>query len=361
MVTAKINLSMPYEIILGKHREKNVIFFKITNDIPFLTEIKNCVGRNWSNTHKMWYLPNNSEYRKRFNIPETPVIGKLVLSKISDQNKGEIQKLVNQLQLFGYSSNTVRTYIQDFAQYLYYLQDKPATNCTLSDVQNYLLHCINILKYAENTLHSRINGIKFYYEKVLLQPQLLLELPRPKKQLILPKALHLSEVKSLLNHTENLKHNTILKLIYGMGLRVSEIINLKIEHIDSKAMRVFIVRGKGKKDRYVNLPESILPQLRDYYKTYKPKEYLFEGQYGGAYSVRSIQQIFRIAAKKANIIKKVGVHSLRHSFATHLLENGTDIRFIQDLLGHSNIKTTLVYTQVTDNSLRKIVSPLDFL
>ena len=352
---------MPFEIILGKHRDKNVIFFKITNDIPFLTEIKNCVGRNWSNTHKMWYLPNNSEYRKRFNLPETPVIGKLVLSKISDQNKGEIQKLVNQLQLFGYSPNTIRTYIQDFAQYLYFLQDKPATNCTLTEVQNYLLHCINILKYAENTLHSRINGIKFYYEKVLLQPQLLLELPRPKKQLILPKALHLSEVKSLLNHTENLKHNTILKLIYGMGLRVSEIINLKIEHIDSKAMRVFIVRGKGKKDRYVNLPESILPQLRDYYKTYKPKEYLFEGQYGGAYSVRSIQQIFSIAAKKANILKKVGVHSLRHSFATHLLENGTDIRFIQDLLGHSNIKTTLVYTQVTDNSLRKIVSPLDFL
>jgi len=352
---------MPYEIILGKHREKNVIFFKITNDIPFLNEIKNCVGRNWSQTQKMWYLPDNSEYRKRFNISEAPIIGKRVLSKVSEQNKTEIQKLVNQLQLFGYSANTIRTYIQDFAQYLYFIQEKPATNCTLTEVQNYLLHCINILKYSENTLHSRINGIKFYYEKVLHQPQMLLELPRPKKQLILPKALHITEVKSLLENTENLKHNTILKLIYGMGLRVSEIINIKIEHIDSKAMRVFIVRGKGKKDRYVNLPESILPQLREYYKTYKPKEYLFEGQYGGTYSVRSIQLLFKEAVKKAKIIKKVGVHSLRHSYATHLLENGTDIRFIQDLLGHSNIKTTLVYTQVTDNSLRKIVSPLDFL
>jgi integrase/recombinase XerD len=352
---------MPYEILLGKHRDKNVIFFKITDDILFLTEIKNCVGRNWSSTHKMWYLPDNSEYRKRFHIPETPVIGKLVLSKISAANQIEIQQLVNQLQLFGYSSNTIRTYIQDFAQYLYFLQEKPAKNGTISDVQNFLLYCINTLKLAENTLHSRINGIKFYYEKVLHQPQLLLDLPRPKKQMILPKALHLTEVKCLLERTENLKHNTILKLIYGMGLRVSEIINIKIEHIDSKSMRVFIARGKGKKDRYVNLPESILPQLREYYKTYKPKEYLFEGQYGGAYSVRSVQQIFNEAAKKANILKKVGVHSLRHSFATHLLENGTDIRFIQDLLGHSNIKTTLVYTQVTDNSLRKIVSPLDFL
>lgn len=352
---------MPYEIILGKHRDKNVIFFKIADDIPFLTEIKNCVGRNWSSTQKMWYLPDNSEYRKRFNIPETPVIGKRVLSKVSDTNKNEIQQLINQLQLFGYSSNTIRTYVQDFAQYLYFLQEKPAKYGSITDVQNFLLYCINTLKLAENTLHSRINGIKFYYEKVLHQPQLLLDLPRPKKQLILPKALHLTEVKRLLEKTDNLKHNTILKLIYGMGLRVSEIINIKIEHIDSKSMRVFIVRGKGKKDRYVNLPESILPQLRDYYKTYKPKEYLFEGQYGGAYSVRSVQQIFNEAVKKANIIKKVGVHSLRHSFATHLLENGTDIRFIQDLLGHSDIKTTLVYTQVTDNSLRKIVSPLDFL
>lgn len=352
---------MPYEIILGKHRDKNVIFFKITDDLSFLTEIKNCVGRNWSNSQKMWYLPDNSEYRKRFNISETPVIGKLVLSKISDTNKNEIQELVNQLQLFGYSANTIRTYVQDFAQYLYYLQEKPAKIGTISDIKDYLLYCINTLKLAENTLHSRINGIKFYYEKVLKQPQILLDLPRPKKQLILPKALHLSEVKLLLEKTENLKHNTILKLIYGMGLRVSEIINLKIEHIDSKSMRVFIARGKGKKDRYVNLPESILPQLRSYYKTYKPKEYLFEGQYGGTYSVRTIQQIFKESAEKANITKKVGVHSLRHSFATHLLENGTDVRFIQDLLGHSNIKTTLVYTQVTDNSLRKIVSPLDFL
>ncbi|OGS71493.1 MAG: integrase, partial [Flavobacteria bacterium RIFCSPLOWO2_12_FULL_31_7] len=242
-----------------------------------------------------------------------------------------------------------------------FLQEKQARYCTLTEVQNYLLYCINTLKYAENTLHSRINGIKFYYEKVLHQPQLLLDLPRPKKQLILPKALHLSEVKSILAQTENLKHNTILKLIYGMGLRVSEIINLKIEHIDSKYMRVYIARAKGKKDRYANLPESILPQLREYYLTYKPKEYLFEGQYGGQYSIRTIQQIFKEATKKANITKKVGVHSLRHSFATHLLENGTDVRFIQDLLGHSNIKTTLVYTQVTDNSLRKIVSPLDFL
>ncbi len=352
---------MPYEIILGTHRDKKVIFFKITNDTAFLSQLKNCVGRKWSKTLKMWYLPDNSEYRNRFNLPIVPTIGKLVTSKIHPINKPEIHKLIAQLQLVGYSKNTIRTYVQDFAHYLYFLKEKPAFYCTETDVRNYLLHCINNLKLSENTLHSRINGIKFYYEKVLLKEQLLLELPRPKKQLILPKALHLTEVKKILEVTNNLKHNTILKLIYGMGLRVSEVINLKIEHIDSKSMRVFIERGKGKKDRYVNLPESILEQLREYYLTYKPKEYLFEGQYGGKYSTRSVQTIFKDATKKANIIKSVGVHSLRHSYATHLLENGTDIRFIQDLLGHNNIKTTLVYTQLTDNSLRKIVSPLDFL
>lgn len=153
----------------------------------------------------------------------------------------------------------------------------------------------------------------------------------------------------------------MLKLCYGMGLRLSEILNLKIADIDSKTMQVFIERGKGKKDRYANLPQSILEQLRVYYIEYKPKEYLFEGQYGGQYSSRSVQQVFKKSLEKARITKKVGIHSLRHSFATHLLDNGTDIRFIQELLGHNDIKTTLVYTHVTDKSIRKIVSPLDHL
>ena len=153
----------------------------------------------------------------------------------------------------------------------------------------------------------------------------------------------------------------MLKLCYGLGLRVSEIINLKITDIDSKSMQVLIERAKGKKDRYVNLPQSILEQVRYYFVEYKPKVYLFEGQYGGQYSSRSAQQVFKNALLKKKINKKLGIHSLRHSFATHLLEQGTDIRFIQELLGHSNIKTTLLYTEVSDKSIRKIVSPLDKL
>ena len=177
----------------------------------------------------------------------------------------------------------------------------------------------------------------------------------------MPKVIAPADIKKLFEATENLKHNTMLKLCYGLGLRVSEIVNLKITDIDSASMQVFIERAKGKKDRYVNLPESILPQLRTYFIEYKPKLYLFEGQYGGQYSSRSAQQVFRNAMQKAKINKTVGIHSLRHSFATHLLEQGTDIRFIQELLGHNDIKTTLIYTEVSNKNLRKIISPLDNL
>jgi site-specific recombinase XerD len=214
---------------------------------------------------------------------------------------------------------------------------------------------------SENSIHSRINAVKFYFQTVLKRPSFFVEIPRPKKHNILPKVIHGIDVKKIFVNTPNLKHNTMLKLSYGMGLRVSEIINIKIEDIDSQSMQVFIRRAKGKKDRYANLPESILDQLRLYYKQYQPKDYLFEGQFGGVYSVRSVQQVFKDSMRRAGVNKNVGVHSLRHSFATHLLEKGTDVRLIQDLLGHKDIKTTLLYTHVSDYSLKKVKSPLDDL
>ena len=146
-----------------------------------------------------------------------------------------------------------------------------------------------------------------------------------------------------------------------MGLRVSEVVNIKITDIDSENMQVFIEKAKGKKDRYANLPQTILLELRNYYKQYKPEKYLFEGQYGGTYSVRSVQKVFKDALKKAKINKDIGIHGLRHSFATHLLDNGTDVKFIQELLGHNDIKTTLRYLHVSEQSLKKVKSPLDAL
>jgi integrase/recombinase XerD len=173
--------------------------------------------------------------------------------------------------------------------------------------------------------------------------------------------LSTNEVKRMFSKTTNLKHLLILKLCYGMGLRVSEVVNLKVKHIDSKRMQVLVASAKGKKDRYVNLPNSILEELRTYYKKYQPKEYLFEGQFGDKISIRTVQLIFKEAMNKANIQKSIGVHGLRHSFATHLIEMGTDINFVQKLLGHQDIKTTLIYTHVSNKLISKIISPLDKL
>jgi integrase/recombinase XerD len=351
----------PFTFDFGMLNNQKVIFISFEKSTLLYNQIKQLTGSKWSYDHKAWYVPDTIEYRNLFNLAEDFTIGNHVLSKITLENKHELERLVNQLKLKGYSPNTLRSYANEFAQYLYFLKNIPANECGENEVRNYLLYCINDLKLTENTVHSRINAIKFYYEQVLFQKKIFVEIPRPKKQSKLPKALNIYEVKRILDVTENLKHNTMLKLCYGMGLRLSEILNLKISDIDSKTMQVFIERGKGKKDRYVNLPESILEQLRDYYLEYKPQKYLFEGQYGGQYSGRSIQQVFKKSLEKARISKKVGIHSLRHSYATHLLENGTDIRFIQELLGHKDIKTTFVYTHVTDKSIRKIISPLDNL
>jgi len=282
-------------------------------------------------------------------------------AKIHTVNQSAILKMVELLKLKGYSSNTIKTYQNEFAQFLIALKNNPVNNCDSQKVRSYMLYCYEHLHLTENTLHSRLNALKFYFEQVLHREKFFVEIPRPKKHLILPKTIHQKDIKKMFTITTNLKHNTILKLCYGMGLRLSEIINLKVSDIDSRNMQVFIEKSKGKKDRYVNLPQSILDQLRMYYKVYRPKKFLFEGQDGGQYSARSVQKVFKNALQKAGINKQVGIHSLRHSYATHLLEQGTDIRFIQELLGHNNIKTTLIYTDVTDNSIRNVRSPLDNL
>ncbi len=232
---------------------------------------------------------------------------------------------------------------------------------TPEQLRSYLLHCTNDLHLSEATLHSRLNAIKFYFEQVLHREKFFAEIPRPKKPRTLPKHISPQDVKRLFDHTTNLKHNTMLRLCYGMGLRVSELVGLKLADIDSGTMQVHIRRAKGKKDRYVNLPSSILDQLRAYFREYRPKEYLFEGQYGGAYTTRSAQAVFRQAMQRAGINKSIGIHGLRHSYATHLLEAGTDISLIQKLLGHENIKTTLLYAEVTKQNLATVKSPLDNL
>jgi integrase/recombinase XerD len=344
---------------IGTHREKAVIFIRFDYNKNLVERVKKLPGATWSQTQNAWYVLDSAHYRAKFGLESMPMIGKAVLQQIDVKNQPAMQRYLETLQLKAYSANTINTYRNEFGQLLYFLKEKKVDELEVEQLRGYFLHCINTLKLSENTLHSRINAVKFYFEKVLHRPQFFIEIPRPKKPSILPKVINAQDIKRLFEVTTNLKHNTMLKLCYGMGLRVSEIVNLKITDIDSKNMRVFIERAKGKKDRYANLPETILSQLRAYYLEYKPKKYLFEGQYGDIYSIRSVQQVFSEALKKAKINKIIGIHGLRHSFATHLMEAGTDVKFIQELLGHKDINTTLRYTHVSKQSLKNIISPLD--
>ncbi|RRQ50245.1 integrase [Maribacter algicola] len=255
----------------------------------------------------------------------------------------------------------MRVYLAEFAHLLHLLDDYPVQDLSPKRLKDYFLYCVNVEKMAERKMNGKINAIKFFFEQVLHRPKMFFDIPRPKKPTTLPKLLSRTEVKKIVRVTINLKHNIAIQLYYGMGLRVSELVNLKLEDVDSKRMMVRISVAKGKKDRYVPLPESILPKLREYYIAYKPKLYLFEGQYGGPYAKSSLQQVFKNALRKAGIKKTIGIHGLRHSYATHLLESGADMRFVQELLGHNSIKTTQLYTKVTPRSISKIKSPLDSL
>ena len=357
--TQTLNLNL-FRFEIGTHKENNVIWIHFPKNFDVLKHLKSFTKPRWSQSQLCWYVPDKIHYRDLFNL-EKKILGKQALLQIHPINLHALTELQNEIILRGLSQNTLRSYSTEFAQLLSTIKDFPVENLTSEKIKAYLLYCVTDLGVSENYLHSRINALKFYFEKVLRREKIFLEIPRPKKPEILPKSLNPSEITKIISVTENAKHQTIIKLCYGMGLRVSEIVNLKIEDIDSKSMRVLISKAKGKKDRYVNLPESILPQLRDYYREFRPKEFLFEGQDGGRYSVRSAQNVFKNAMKKAGIHKTVGIHSLRHSYATHLLEYGTDISLIQKLLGHNQISTTLNYTKIVDKHLRKVESPLDRL
>ena len=229
-------------------------------------------------------------------------------------------------------------------------------------INDYLLNLIRENKISASEQNQRISAIKFYYEKVLGQSKVNYELERPKKTHHLPKVLAKDEIKQLLNNTNNIKHKCILALIYSSGLRISELINLKIEDILTERKQIRIRNAKGNKDRYSLLSQSLLEELRLYYKKYRPQLWLFEGpKPGSQYSSSSINRLLKAAAQKAGINPRVTPHMLRHSFATHLLEQGTDLRYIQALLGHSSSKTTEIYTHVSNKQLTTIVNPLDEL
>lgn len=260
-----------------------------------------------------------------------------------------------------YSPSTVHTYEFMFREFLRYTYPTPLHQLGHLQFQQYHVHLIKTKNISRSYQNQSINALKFYLEKVLGHDRAYIELERPKKVQPLPQVLSLEEVKSIFDHVDNLKHRAILMTIYSAGLRVGELVQLKIKDIDSQGMRIWVREGKGVKDRITVLSPRLLELLRVYYKEYRPKEYLFEGPNHSMYTAGSVRKVLYRAVSKAGIRKKVVPHTLRHSFATHLLESGTNLRYIQTLLGHTNPKTTEIYTHVSTKNLEEIKSPLDLM
>ncbi|QWG05568.1 site-specific integrase [Flammeovirga yaeyamensis] len=229
-------------------------------------------------------------------------------------------------------------------------------------LEQFLFHLVSVEKKSDSYQNQALNAVKFYLEKVLERDYCYYNVQRPRKKDKLPVVLSIEEIKSIFSNINNLKHKAILMTIYSAGLRIGELIDLEIKDIDSKRMLIRVVEGKGNKDRNTLLSEKNLQILRTYFKEYKPKKYLFEGEKeGNKYSRTSIAKILKRAVLKSKIQKRVTVHTLRHTFATHLLENGVDLRYIQSLLGHNSAMTTQIYTHVSTKIVREIKSPLDNL
>ncbi len=279
----------------------------------------------------------------------------------------DIEKLLIQFEqkliLQRYSPNSIRNYKSSIKSFLEVAEKKFSHPSELDEVsiEKYILWKVQRHKIGSSQQRMIVASIDKFYASIYNKKLNIKHLYPARKSYSLPNYLTINEVKTLTKSSENIKHRCIIKLLYGSGLRLSELLHLKVTDIDAESMIIHIKNSKGNKDRVVMLSKSLLEELRIYYIKYKPVDFLFEGQSGGMYSPKSVQVIVKNAASKAGIKKKVTPHTLRHSFATHLLEAGTDIRFIQQLLGHGSIKTTEIYTHIADVTKSKIKSPLDLL
>lgn len=272
-----------------------------------------------------------------------------------------IEKMEMDLQLRGYSTRTQDTYIKHIKRFAKFF-NKPLINLCEDDVREYLHHIISVRKLSCSYVNSAYSAIKFFYEITLGLDWNMKNIPRIKKVKKLPTILSYAEIKRIFDVTSNLKHKSILMTTYSAGLRVSEVAHLKVSHIDSSNMQIFVSQGKGNKDRYSLLGNANLSILRKYYKIFRPGTWLFPNDLtGNPLTTRTIQKVFKDATRKAGISKDVSIHSLRHSFATHLIKSGVDLCTIQKLLGHTNIQTTSIYLHLSNKDVLSVLSPLDTL
>lgn len=374
---------------LNQHKGSERIFAHYAYNTGVNKIMKEIPGAKYSATRQSWHLPPVKETvqmlaAKVKDIAELDVqqlreqltakkqlpamvqshTNKPNVSELCAANKEALDRYIETLILKAYSGSTIKTYRNEFFQLLKEIKHKPVNDLTPDHIRRYMFYCLDHYKISEATANSRINAIKFYFEQVLGRERMFVNLPRPKTPLQLPKVLGEKELGRLFNALPNLKHKAILFTAYSAGLRVSEVANLQLKHVDSDRMQLLIEAAKGKKDRYVGLSPVLLDVLRAYFKSskVKPVKFVFESpQPGLPYSVRSAQEVFRLAKIKSGILKDVSFHALRHSFATHLLEKGIDVIYIKELLGHFDIKTTQRYLHVRKEQLVVITSPLDDL
>jgi len=357
-----------------QHRGKSQIglFFKYNEGLK--EQLKD-LGYIFSQTHQCWYIENNQENKRRL----LQTIGNSVQIKVNSENSSflknnsnlrsnlteevqlELKEFEDYLVSVRYGSRTIEVYMDLARLFLGYYKNKRIEEITNEDVERFNYEVIIKRQYSSSYQRQLMGVLRLLFGR-RKGIQLNLEtIQRPRKEYRLPEVFSQEEVLAIIGSIENIKHRAIISLMYAAGLRISELTHLKISDIDSNRMQIRIACAKGKKDRYVGLSDKILVLLKNYFAEYHPKVYLFNGQERERYSEESIRQILKEACRRVGISKKVSPHTLRHSYATHLLENGVDLRYVQELLGHSRPETTMIYTHVTQRRMISIKSPFDLL
>jgi integrase/recombinase XerD len=360
------------------HREHAVFLIQFSKDEELSTICKR-LGCSYTKTHSGWTLPNNRDNLRAlfhhfkgiahldttqiFAKPqkEKPVKPPSAKEQLTPEHQQKLLEYERFLKSKRFAESTIKTYVGSMQIFLNYFKDKPMSQLSNQDIIAFNNDYVLAKRLSGSFQNQIVNAIKKFFLVVENRRMDMEAIHRPRTEKTLPKVLSLDEVSGILNALDNIKHTSMLALIYSAGLRRGEILTMKINAIDSKRMMIHIFNAKGKKDRMVPLAPSVLELLRTYYKVYKPKDFLFEGQNGGKYSEKSLQEVFKKAKSLAGIKKNVTLHSLRHSYATHLLESGINLRYIQDLLGHKSPKTTQIYTHVSNEALSKVTSTIEQL
>ena len=316
---------------------------------------------------KLWSVINTPEMANKIkgvfgkdyrNVQSAPK-GKRPYIELNEAESMIIAEVEKKIILKGYSAHTRNSYKSEMIVYLTYHRGQEIESLSKKQIESYIYHLLKKYRISESRQNLAINAIKFYYEQVLDKDRTYYDIQRPKKSKTLPNVLSQEEVMRLLKAPENIKHKAILTVLYSAGLRLNEVIQLRVEDIHSDEGFIFIKGAKGKKDRKTILSHYLLKLLRQYYINHKPAYWMFEGASGGQYSATSVSKIFRRAVTKAKVNAWATPHTLRHSFATHLLQQGVNLRIIQSMLGHSSAKTTQIYTHVLNINNKIVKSPLD--